>query len=257
MNGLNIEEIKKLCKTEILYFDETDSTNSEAKRKSHYPDKTVFIADVQTSGRGRRGRQWISGGGRGVWMSILLKPGKATDKIPQITLAAGLAVCRALKKFGIASGIKWPNDIVVNGKKICGILAEMCNGEGNEVCVIVGIGINVNFESFPEEIKNVATSVFLETNKKNSRCEIIAAVLEEFWKIYAEFLAGNSEKNIAEYKKECASLGKMVRVILPDDEFEAYASDINEKGEIVVEKDGEKIALNSGEVSVSGMLGYV
>lgn len=251
--GLSTEKIGQ----NIFYSHEVDSTNNEAKRKSNSPDGSVFIAEIQNGGKGRRGRQWISEAGDGIWMSILLKPDISLEDVSKITLAAGMAVVRALKKLGLDAGIKWPNDVVIGGKKVCGILTELAAEMDGINYIVVGIGINVNFQSFPEELKNKATSIFLSTGKKENRAAIARSVLEEFEVVYNKFLLNRLDNLIEDYKNMCVTLGKHVRVIRLDMEFDADAIDVTTDGELVVEKDNEKIILNSGEVSVRGIYGYI
>lgn len=241
----------------IFYSYEVDSTNNEAKRNNSAPDGSVFIAEMQNGGKGRRGRQWASAAGSGIWMSILLKPDISLESVSKITLVSGMAVCGALRSAGLDAGIKWPNDVVAGGKKLCGILTELSAETDGINYVVTGIGINVNTDDFSAELKEKATSVFLESGKKGNRAEIAKKVLEEFERLYNEFLSGGLEKLIADYKTVCVTLGRQVRVIRPGGEFDAEAVDITSGGELVVEKDGKKITLNSGEVSVRGIYGYV
>lgn len=258
-NSLSRDKILNRLKTKvigqnILIFDEVSSTNEEAKNNINFPNGSVFIAKKQTNGRGRRGREWSSKSG-GVWMSVLLRPQITDDKLSQLTLIAGLSVNEAMKRFGIAPKIKWPNDVVVSGKKISGILTELlCDKEQNPV-VIVGIGINVNISDFPDEIKDVATSVFVETKKEYDLNDIIKSVLEEFEEKYNGFLK-DKEKFIVDYKQNLLNLDKEVRVITPGGEYTGVASGITSKGELIVRTKDEERVINSGEVSVRGILGY-
>ena len=158
------DDIKKSLNTEfvgqnIFFYDETDTTNERAKANSTEPDGSVFIAEVQTHGKGSRGRGWTSPRGTGIWHSILLKPDISPSEVSQITLVAGLAVCRAV---GLGAKIKWPNDIVICGKKICGILTEMSAEIDMVNYIVCGIGVNVNMESFDREIQHRATSMLFE-----------------------------------------------------------------------------------------------
>ncbi len=250
-SGRNFNFIGK----KIICMEEIDSTNNEAKRNSHYDDGTVFVAERQSNGRGRRGREWFSSSD-GIWTSILLKPRIESKKLPVITLVAGLAVCKVLKKRGLNAQIKWPNDVVINKKKVCGILSEFV-WEKDEPCVILGLGINVNIKDFPNELEVVATSVYMESGKAMDKAELLGEILKEFEEEYEFFLKQGFLLLMEEYKKNCASIGKMVKVILPDIEYEAFCEDINSDGELVVKRGEEKIILNSGEVSVRGIYGYI
>lgn len=241
----------------IFYCRETDSTNNEAKRNNSAPEGSVFIAEIQSGGKGRLGRKWLSEDNGGIWMTILLKPRIALEEISKITLAAGAAVCKAFRGIGLSAGIKWPNDIVVNGRKICGILTELSAEADGVNYVALGIGINVNIKAFPKELENKATSVFIETGAEYNRAKLVRAVFEEFEKLYEEFLSGRVGGFIKDYKAMCITVGKNVRVIKPDCEFDARAVDIDREGRLIVETEKGKMHLNSGEVSVRGIYGYI
>lgn len=249
-NGLDTEFIGQ----SIFAYHETDSTNNRAKENFSAPDGSLFIAEIQNHGKGRLGRGWEAPAGVGIWMSLLLKPELSPADVSQITLIAGLAVCRAL---GAGAKIKWPNDIVIGSKKVCGILTEM-SAEINRVNYIVcGIGINVNIESFDGELAKKATSLLIETGKKHSRAEIVKRVLAEFELIYMDFLKNGLKNILPEYKALCVTLDRDVQVLYKHETTTARAVDIDKNGSLVVEKDGEKITVSSGEVSVRGIYGYV
>ena len=253
-------EIKSGLKTDrvgqnIKYVYETDSTNNEAKRFSDMSDGTLFIAEIQTGGKGRLGRAWTSPEGEGIWMSLLLKPDIIPGEAPEITLIAGLAVCRALKSFG--AQIKWPNDVVIDGKKICGILTEMSAEIERVSYIVCGIGINVNIMEFPEDLREKATSLYTVTGKKQNRTAIIKRVMEEFEPLYDEYLKNRLKNIISEYKSACVNIGKRVSVIHGGNETIGTAADITENGHLVVDTDNGKIIVSSGEVSVRGVYGYV
>ena len=236
-------------KTKIVYMEECGSTNEEAKRRSDYPNGTLFIADRQTAGKGRLGRKWESRKGDGVYMSILLKPEAVFDDVSQVTLIAGIAAARAL---GDTVKIKWPNDIIIGTKKVSGILTELSSG-----AVICGIGINVNTPSFPDGLRDKATSLFIETKKKNSVLKVAAMVLNEFMPLYEEFLKSGFAPLQEEYKSRCINIGKEVLIIKDNTQKRAYAEDIAPDGSLIVSVDGEKLHIKTGEVSIRGVLGYV
>lgn len=238
----------------IYIYDETDSTNNCAKNNSNAPDGSVFIAEVQTHGKGSRGRGWTAERGIGIWHSLLLKPDISPLEVSQITLVAGLAVCKAV---GINSMIKWPNDIVINGKKICGILTEM-SAEINMVnYVVCGIGINVNTPNFNGELADRATSMYIESGKKYTRNKIISKLLNEFEYYYKKFLSEGLGSIIDEYKKNCITLGRDVNLIFNKKEVRGKAIDVDENGALIVETADGTISVNSGEVSVRGIYGYI
>lgn len=249
-NGLNTEFIGR----NIFMYDKTDTTNERAKAKSNAPDGSLFIAEVQTCGKGSRGRGWQSPKGTGIWHSVLLKPDIPPMEVSQITLIAGLAVCKAV---GLNSMIKWPNDIVINGKKICGILTEM-SAEINMIHYIVcGIGINVNMETFEDNLSDKATSMYIESGKKYPRSVIIARLMNEFEYYYKKFLDNGLSAILDEYKEHCVTLGRDVNVIFNKETVSGTAVDVDENGSLVVETSGGIIRVTSGEVSVRGIYGYV
>lgn len=256
---LDADTIKSKLSTEfigrnIIIFDETDSTNAQAKKDSSAPEGTVFIAEVQKSGRGRLGRSWESPRGAGIWHSILLKPDIPLADVSQITLAAGLAVCRAL---GDGAKIKWPNDIVIGTKKVCGILTEMSAETDRINYVVCGIGINVNTESFPADIAEKATSLRIEYGHMFDRCEIIARFLNEFEDIYKTFSAHGLSAILDEYKANCITLGREVRVIMHNESVCGTAHGIAPDGSLIIRTENGDISVSSGEVSVRGIYGYI
>lgn len=248
--GLNTEFIGR----KLIIFDETDSTNTQAKLHSSYPEGSVFIAEVQNHGKGSRGRQWLSPRGTGIWHTILLKPDISLMEVSQITLIAGLAVCRAI---GLGAQIKWPNDIVIGSKKVCGILTEMSAETDMINYVVCGIGINVNDKDFPPEISHRATSMYLESGQKYTRNEIIARLLNEFEGVYKKFLEGGLTAVLDDYKKSCVTLGREVSVIFKKETVAGRAVDIDDSGALIVETDSGRITVNSGEVSVRGIYDYI
>lgn len=253
------ETIKEKLKTDfmatnICFLNMTDSTNEEAKRHSDMPDGTLFVSEIQTGGKGRLGRNWASERGVGVWMSLLLKPNLLPQEISQITLIAGIAVCKAL---GNNFMIKWPNDIVAETKKVCGILTEMSAEMERVNYVICGIGINVNNEKFDEELLSKATSMYLYTGKKQNRAKIAAAVMNEFEPLYKIFLKSGFEGVRDIYKEHCITLEREVQVIYKNKTVVGKAVDISADGGLEVETDQGRITVTSGEVSVRGVYGYI
>lgn len=232
----------------VVHMRECGSTNDEAKNNTHYPHGTLFIADKQTAGRGRRGNSWVSKKGDGIYMSLLLKPDIPPENISQITLIAGIALCNAI---GMGAMIKWPNDIVIGNKKVSGTLTEY-----HKNCVICGIGINVNASSFPEEL-HMASSLYLEGGKKLHLPTLTANILNEFEKAYERFLKTGFSGFSGEYEKLCVNIGKTVRVIHESHELIGVAESISQGGGINIKTpDGIK-CITSGDVSIRGMYGYV
>ena len=177
---------------EVVYYDETDSTNNEAKRaaeRDNAADGTLYITESQTGGRGRRGRNWVSPAGSGIWMSLLLRPDIAPVNASMLTIVAAMAVQEAIHKVLTEDGhdaecrIKWPNDIVLNKKKVCGILTEMSAEMDYIHYVVIGMGINVNTTEFDDSIKATASSLYLETGDHLKRSRIVAAFSESFGEV--------------------------------------------------------------------------
>ena len=247
---------------ELYFYGETGSTNTDAKRlgEEGAPHGTVVAADMQTAGRGRRGRTWESPAGKDIYFSILLRPEFAPDKAAGLTLVMALAVARAVEeKCGVEAGIKWPNDVVVNGKKICGILTEMTVETDYIQHVVTGVGINVNMDSLPEEIRESATSLFLESGKKTARAELLQAALERFEEYYGKYAADlGMDSILGEYNARLVNRDRQVRVLDPKGEWEGVAKGINASGELLVETSaGRTVEVYAGEVSVRGLYGYV
>lgn len=264
---VTMEEITSMLRTKwlgkkVLYYDTTDSTNLRAKEAAEAADShgLLVIADSQEAGRGRRGRNWTCEKGEALAMSFVLKPKLACDKLSMITLLAAVAVSRAIERVsGLANAIKWPNDIVIHGRKVCGILTEMSTQEDYVNHVVVGIGVNVNTAHFPEEIKDMAGSLFTESGKRVKRAELAAAILEEFETIYEQF---EQTENLSflqeEYNHKLVNIGKDIKVVSHDGERKGSSGGINETGELYVTfEDGTRELVYSGEVSVRGLYGYI
>ena len=261
----------------------TDSTNSDICRLAREGawEGTVVTADMQTAGKGRRGRSWESEEGTSLLFSLLLRPSLAPDIAPQITLLMAMAVTKAIRELtGVKAEIKWPNDVVVNGKKVCGILTEMQLKDGGIDYVVVGTGVNMLQKVIPSELKNSATSLWLEKerlllNKEEKstkevsrefengvlpdRDKLLEGILNEFERYYELFLQKQDLSDLmAEYNEWLVSMNKEVKVLDPKGEFTGISKGINNKGELLVAlPDGEVRAIYAGEVSVRGLYGYV
>lgn len=244
----------------IVYFPETDSTNSEAKRHSYYPDGTLFIADTQTGGKGRLGRTWTSSKNVGIYMTLLLKPAIAPSSVAGITLTAGLAISRALDSFlpeDKKAMIKWPNDIVIDSKKISGTLTEMSAEIDRVNYVACGIGINVNNDGFDDELAQKAASLFSLTGEFQNRAPLAAAVINEFEPLYKTFIRHGLAPMMEEYRTRCITVGSDVRIIRDGAAVEAKAVDISDDGAVIAEINGERVTVSAGEVTVRGKNGYI
>ena len=244
----------------VHFARETDSTNLWIKRlaKEGAPEGTLALAEFQSAGRGRLGRSWEVPEGTSVMMSILLRPKFEPQYAPMLTLVMGMAVAKAVKKFGFDVSIKWPNDVVVSHKKICGILTEMGVRDGKIDYAVIGVGINVNIREFPEEMADKATSLYLESGKEFDRSQIPGLVMEAFEKYYEKFAATCDLSGLKEeYESILANYNQPVRV-LAKEPYEGVARGITDGGELLVEKtDGTIVAVSAGEVSVRGLYSYV
>lgn len=260
-------EIKSLMHTdwvakEVLYFDTIDSTNTKAQELAEkgYPSGTLVVADKQDSGKGRRGRSWVSPSGTGIFMTLMIKPDINPNNASMLTLVAALAVAKAITSVtGEEAMIKWPNDIVVNSKKVCGILTEM-NAQFDYINhIVVGIGINVHNESFPEEISQMASSLMIEAGgKRFHRAQIIAETMSYFERYYDTFLKTQDlSALVREYDELLVNRNKSVRVLDPKEPFDGKAMGITPKGELIVDTWESRKLVSSGEVSVRGIYGYV
>jgi len=244
----------------VHFVRETDSTNLWIKRlaKEGAPEGTLALAEFQSAGRGRLGRSWEVPEGTSVMMSILLRPKFEPQYAPMLTLVMGMAVAKAVKKFGFDVSIKWPNDVVVSHKKICGILTEMGVRDGKIDYAVIGVGINVNIREFPDEMADKATSLYLESGREFDRSQIPGLVMEAFEEYYEKFAATCDLSGLKEeYESILANYNQPVRV-LAKEPYEGVARGITDGGELLVEKtDGTIVAVSAGEVSVRGLYSYV
>ena len=244
----------------VHFARETDSTNLWIKRlaKEGASEGTLALAEFQSAGRGRLGRSWEVPEGTSVMMSILLRPKFEPQYAPTLTLVMGMAVAKAVKSLGFDVSIKWPNDVVVSHKKICGILTEMGVRDGKIDYAVIGVGINVNIKEFPEEMADKATSLYLESGKEFDRSQIPGLVMEAFEKYYEKFAATCDLSGLKEeYESILANYNQPVRV-LAKEPYEGVARGITDGGELLVEKtDGTIVAVSAGEVSVRGLYSYV
>lgn len=239
----------------------------------------IVVADTQTAGKGRRGRSWESPAGKNIYFSLILKPDISPDKAPMLTLVMAMAVLRALEevmngtdivmpgdtivgeqaKYHHKVGIKWPNDLVINGKKICGILTEMSLEKNRIGHVVIGVGINVENQDFPEELVDKATSLEAECGQAFSRNHILQEIMRFFEEEYERFLLTEDLSGIVERYNACLiNRDREVRVLDPQGEYNGVARGIDNSGELIVElADGTLTNVYAGEVSVRGIYGYV
>ena len=258
-NSEKIDDIKKYLTTgyigrDIYYYDEILSTNSLAKYLGGIgiEEGTVIIAGSQTEGRGRSGKSWESPKGGGIWLSIIIKPDIPLNYASFITLASGVAVCRELRKLGVDAKIKWPNDILIHGKKVSGVLTEAKITFNKLDYVVVGIGIDtdVDVDELPESLKDGVTNLKDEVNDYKPDNEIIALVLNEFEKVYELFKNEEYETILSDWRNLSATIGSEVTVKQPlGILINGYALGINKEGNLIIEKDdGELVKIIAGEL---------
>lgn len=246
----------------IIRYDQIDSTNTRMKElaKEGAAHGTVVVADSQTAGKGRRGRIWSSLDGQNLYMTILLRPQLETRKASMLTLIMAYSIGKVLDHFGYKNvQIKWPNDVLINKKKVCGILTEMVLNGTSIDYVMIGSGINVNAREFPEELSDKATSLALESGHNVEREYLLECILERFDQDYQEFLKCGDLSFLKEgYEQMLVNRNETVCVLEPEQEYRGVSLGINEQGELIVEKEnGEIKTVYAGEVSVRGVYGYV
>lgn len=260
----------------IVYKASTVSTNDDAKRLAIEGAEhgTLVVADTQSGGKGRRGRIWQSPPGTTISMSLICRPEFSIDKASMLTLLMGLSVAEAVTELtGLPSEIKWPNDVVVNGKKVCGILTELGAMNGRIEYIVIGVGINVNNGInmldaeqarerrdliFGEELMNTATGLWLETAVEYSREKVMAACLEKFEFYYEKFVRDLDLRAMIEaYNGMLAGKDGIVRVLDPQGEYTGISKGIDTLGNLLVEVNGTVQKVYAGEVSVRGLYGYV
>ena len=251
---------------EYRYYEIIDSTNNEIKRIAEEGEKEgiVVSAGEQTCGRGRRGHVWKSPSSDSIATSILLRPCVHTENVSRITILAAMAVCDAIKeKYDLDTKIKWPNDVLIKEKKVCGILTEM-SAENNKVRYVVpGIGVNVHNMSFQEDIKDMATSIDMElkmAGKKDnsSRKELTETIWKSFSGYYDKFIKTEDLNDVKiRYNNLLVNKGREVRVLDPKGEYNGVALGIDDTGALMVDTGDRIVSVDAGEVSVRGVYGYV
>lgn len=259
---------------DIIFIEKLESTNIEARNYLDKPEGTVIICEEQTAGRGRLDRKWISPRDKGIWCSVILKPNFPMQRFPMLTHLAAAAVFKGLKENGIESWIKWPNDIVIQGKKVCGILCESVSLSNSAHAVILGIGINVGQTEpdFPADIQSKATSVLLATGRSYDRNILLASIINNIEILYKQCLTKDDFHEVLNICRErSAVLGREVIVfpssfangetLNPPDNVQRHvkALDIDSEGCLLVRDGatGETSKLVSGEVSLRAEIAYI
>ena len=251
-NNLNVRVIGN----KILVFDEVDSTNDEIKKRLNENDGEglVVVANYQTQGRGRFGRNWHSPKGTGIYLSVLIAPKVKPELLPPITLAAGLATALAIREFSkSATSLKWPNDILINQRKVSGVLCELCGD--NPLSVVIGIGINVNQEAthFPDPLKKTATSLLLENEAPVDRKNLIVSLIQSLDNVYADFLSGGVELIARQWVDQTDMFGKKITLVRGGVVHTGTASRLTGEGKLeLISNEGETLLFDSGEIAHIG-----
>ncbi len=241
----------------MVYEDSTDSTNELAKRLAYHgaENGTVVIAEKQTGGKGRLERKFFSPPGTGIYFSLILRPNCNPKDAAKFTLLAAAAVAESMKKFNLRAEIKWPNDILYDGRKIVGILTEMSASIEQVNYIVVGVGINVNErrENFPADLQKVAASLAEMNGGKNlNRADFFRTVLEEFERLYIFAETENFDEVFKIWRAYNITLGKQIKIIAADsgETFTGIAVDINENGALVVDTEDGRRVVYAGDVSI-------
>ncbi|UTR14659.1 biotin--[acetyl-CoA-carboxylase] ligase [Salipaludibacillus sp. LMS25] len=230
--------------TNVMFYRSVNSTQIAAQK--HVSDGmthgTLVVADEQKNGKGRLGRTWSSEKGLGVWMSLIVKPDIAFEQAPQLTLLTAVAVTRAIEKMSdVEITIKWPNDLLINGKKVCGILTEMQADTDRLLSVIIGIGLNVNHQKFPDPLTDIATSLFVETGKTYHRAQLIGTILDEFTKLYHIYLEDGFTIIKPLWEAHASSIGKRIKARTVTAVIEGKALGINNDGVLLLKDEAGKL----------------
>ncbi|MDF1617354.1 biotin--[acetyl-CoA-carboxylase] ligase [Petrocella sp. FN5] len=246
----------------IKVYESVDSTNSEAKRMkvNKKMEEGLIIAKEQTAGKGRRGKYWASVKDEGIWASLVLVPDIPPMRASMLTLIAGLSVAMAIEdKTGLGVGIKWPNDLVISGKKVCGVLTEMSTEADYIHHVVVGVGINVNQTIFDTSLNHIATSLKIELGRNVNRVEILCGFLNHFESLYEKFLKiMDLSFMIDRYNNMCINVDQELRIIEHGKTKEATGIKVTSQGGLMVRnKEGDTEIIYAGDVSIRGINGYV
>lgn len=250
-------------KEHFHWFDQIDSTNDRLKYMARQgaPHGTVLIADRQSGGHGRLGRSFLSPGGVGIYLSILLRPDCLPTQLMHLTCAAAVAMCQAVQSSaGFRPGIKWTNDLVWGKRKLGGILTELgLSAQGRVDYAIIGVGINCcqSLADFAPEIQGLAGSLAMASPMEVRRHQVAAAMMEALYQMDLQLLQ-HKDALLDAYRADCITLGQDISLVRGEEVRRGHALDIDAEGALVVSfSDGHTEAVNSGEVSVRGMYGYV
>jgi BirA family biotin operon repressor/biotin-[acetyl-CoA-carboxylase] ligase len=240
----------------IHLYDKLESTQTEAHRlvANGSGHGTLIIAERQTSGRGRMGRPWHSPAGLGIWMSLVITPQLTLPFAPQITLLTAVALCRTIRKnYQVDIGIKWPNDLLIKGRKVSGILVESSGEDERIRYMVVGVGIGCNLESedYPEELREIATSLTMETGVRIDRTQLIAGFLQQFEELYGLYLEKGFAPIRTLWESLSVSLHKPIHILSGGEWIEGIALGIDEMGALIIrQSNGEALHVYSGETNI-------
>ena len=258
---LSAESIRKMLPDgrfghPLFYFPAVDSTNGTLRELARRGagEGTTVVAEQQFRGRGRRGRQWFSPAGGGIYLSLLARPKLSPTKCTGITLLTAAAVGRAIENLsGLIPEIKWPNDLLLEGRKVCGILAESGGDDKEKRYLILGIGINVGGDYFPPNLENQAISLRMAGARNLDRAELISEILGELEKFYRDFKAGGDLSQVLDFcRLHSATIGRRVQAIGAEGKISGLALDLEEDGGLRIRRDnGEHLVIHSGEVTLS------
>jgi BirA family transcriptional regulator, biotin operon repressor / biotin---[acetyl-CoA-carboxylase] ligase len=241
---------------DIRVFEETTSTNDVVEKlaRDQVKEGVAVFAESQTKGRGRLGRKWISPARKGLWFSILLRPKLRPQEATQLTVASATALRRAIEgSTGLKPKIKWPNDILIGGKKVAGILTELSAELDRVKHIILGIGVDVNLTEFPQDLKKIATSLNIEAGKTISRAELAVNILRELDKDYARVCSGNFESVANEWEEHCDTIGELVTIHVGDRKLQGRAEALDDAGALLLRTEhGTLEQVIGGDVTLSG-----
>lgn len=249
---------------DLRYLESVDSTNEYVKREADRGagEGLVIVGEEQTAGKGRLGRTWVSPAGEAAYFSFLLRPKFAAEHVAALTLVMGLSVAQAVREVvTLPVEIKWPNDIVIDHKKICGILSEGRFGsDGKPDYIVIGTGINVNNRAFEGPLAAIATSLKIERGGREvSRALVTATALKYFHSNYRKYCETEDLSGmVTDYNFILASRDREVKIEDPKDPYRGISRGIDQRGRLIVEKeDGTEVKISTGEVSVRGLYGYI
>ena len=245
----------QLLGSQIVHFYDTSSTNNEAKRLAadDAVEGTIVVSEAQTLGRGRLNRGWFSPPGGGVWVSVILRPPFPPQEAPKCTLMAAVATVEAIREVsGLACGIKWPNDILWQGRKLVGILTEMSAEMDAINFVVLGIGINVSLQEsdFPEELRNIGASVSMGAEREVSRVEVLQKLLERLEHWYQVVKKEGFEPVLEAWRRESITFGQPVRVLAGEETYDGVAEELAEDGSLLVRTENGLRRVLAGDVSL-------